>query len=63
LKTITQNKPRLKVKLKKKTYIKRSSKTNQKNNDQIEKYNILQIGVEGQNWKETKLLLKSQRQK
>jgi hypothetical protein len=37
LKTITQNKPRLKVKLKKKTYIKRSSKTNQNNKDQIEK--------------------------
>jgi DNA repair ATPase RecN len=33
---------------------------NQKNNDQIKKYNILQTGIEGLEWKETKILCKSQ---
>jgi hypothetical protein len=33
---------------------------NQKNKDQIEKHNILQTGIEGLEWKETKILCKSQ---
>ena len=63
MKITTQNEPRLKMKLKKKSYIKRSSKKNQKSKDQVEKYNILQIRVKWLNWKETKLLLKSKWQK
>ena len=38
-------------------------KGNQKNKYQIEKHNISQIRIEELNWKETKLLLKSQWQK
>jgi hypothetical protein len=33
---------------------------NQKNKDQIEKHNILQTGIERLEWKETKILCKSQ---
>ena len=50
------------VKLKKKTSIKGLTKKfrNQKNKDQIEKHNILQTGIERLEWKETKILCKSQ---
>jgi ATP-dependent protease Clp ATPase subunit len=46
LKIITQNKLRLKGEIKRKNLYKRVKQKNQKNKDQIEKHNILQIGIE-----------------
>ena len=67
MKTTTQNKLGLNGEIekwnwKKKTSIKGLTKKirNQKNKDQIKKYNILQTRIEGLEWKEIKILCKSQ---